>query len=1045
MKFHKTIILLFLLILTDSFAFASNNFTAGMTRLNIGNFLIFSGRNSDRDRMIASNFNMPGFVPYKAKEKLVNNEDGDNYHVFKSVFSISEDSEDKNLTLYISYFDMPVFIRINDIIIYRKGLIPKSGQGIYSTGNQAAVDVPLARDLIYYNKENSLVIEIFPLYEDSPLPELSIAEYKDNASKVFFKNLFNVYLVIAAQFLAMLVAIYHLGSFISSGCKDKKYIFFSFLSLSFALAYANIGFSFDSDYYTVIIKITRCFQLLSFGFYSLYIIESSGLFFKQKQYIITGIIIYSIICVAFVAFQKDKHTVSLVFSFITNVYIVPLLLLCIVFPVISIVVKKNYMVAAQLFTTLLVSAASLRDMVFLNNASQPLFWYTPYAFLFLIMVIYGILVKQQAEVIAANHAKSAFLASMSHEIRTPMNAITGMAELLLRRDLPEEVRNNVLDIKQAGHNLISIINDILDFSKIEAGKLEIIPVEYSFAPLLNDTVNIIRMRLAQKPIRFFTNIDSTIPNSLIGDELRLRQIMLNLLSNAAKYTEKGHISLTITVEKRDGGQVWLEITVTDSGKGMKPQDVAKLFGDFVQVDTKRNRGIEGTGLGLAITKKLCEAMGGGISVESEYGKGSIFTVRIPQGINSADPFAAVENAADKKVLVYEGRTTYAQSVCWSLRNMGVPHTMTATVEEFADALLREEWAYVFSGYGLYEKIQPLMDRSDAAFPGGKKPSLALMSEWGTEAPVPNVRFVALPTQSLSIANVLNGAEETKSSVESFAGIRFIIPHARLLVVDDIAINLKVAEGLLAPYHAIVDTCLSGAEAIEMVKHRHYDLVFMDHIMPEMDGIEATAVIRKWEQEQLKKNKSVEFPQETPILSEPFTVPIVALTANAVVGMKEMFIEKGFNDFLSKPIDISELDEILGRWIPEDKKTDNVPPSPLPAASRLLTIPGIDVRRGIALVGGKEAMYRKLLSLFCTDAKQRMALLKDSAEDITAIANQSHALKGVTANLGAAEISAEAAQLEAECKAGNRDYLKSSLDDFIKHLAELVSNIERNLA
>jgi class 3 adenylate cyclase len=396
MKFQKIATLLFLLALANSIAFASNDFVPGMARLEIGDFLIYSGRNSDRERMIAANFNLPGFMAYN-REKLVNNKDGDNYHVFKSFFTISEDFKDKDITLYINRFDMPVIIRLNDIVIYRKGLRLETETGVYSTGEQVATDLPLARDLINYNKENSLVIEVFPMYETNSLPELSIAEYKDNASKVFFKNLLNVYLVMAAQFLAILVAIYHFGSFISRGCKDKKYIFFSFLSMSFALAYANIGFSFDSNYYLVLVKITRCCQLLCFGFYSLYIIESSGLFPKQEKYIVTGIIIYSIACVAYIAFQEDKYAVSLAFSRTTNIYMIPLLLLCIVFPVISIILKKNLMIIPLLLTTLIVAAASLRDMLLLSNAVQPLFWYVPYAFLLLIIVIYGILVYEESD------------------------------------------------------------------------------------------------------------------------------------------------------------------------------------------------------------------------------------------------------------------------------------------------------------------------------------------------------------------------------------------------------------------------------------------------------------------------------------------------------------------------------------------------------------------------------------------------------------------------------------------------------------------------
>ena len=514
--------------------------------------------------------------------------------------------------------------------------------------------------------------------------------------------------------------------------------------------------------------------------------------------------------------------------------------------------------------------------------------------------------KEEAETVS--RIKSSFLANMSHEIRTPMNAISGMSELLLRRDLPEDARAEVQDIKQASINLISIINDILDFSKIEAGKLEIINSRYMLSSLVNDTVNIIRMRLLEKPIRFFTNIDGDIPNSLVGDEVRLRQIILNLLSNAAKFTEKGHISMSIIANKRTESHVWIRISISDTGMGIKEEEQTKLFSDFLQLDSKRNRNIEGTGLGLAITKRLCIAMGGEISVKSEYGIGSEFTVIIPQYIESQIPFAKVEDPLQKRVLVYEGRTVYARSLAWSLENLGVPHTVVSDFNDFASAIGQEEWFYVFSSYGLYHKIKPLIENT--IYSNKKHPPLALMVEWGTEAYIPNVRFVSLPAQSLSIANTLNGKTDSRDffdNTSAGASIRFTIPGARLLVVDDLPTNLKVAEGLLAPYKAEVDSSLSGAEAIELIKQRaeqdeDYDLVFMDHMMPEMDGIEACEAIRAWE------------------LEHPKSVPIIALTANAVSGMRELFLEKGFNDFLAKPIDISKLEEILDRWIPREKRS-----------------------------------------------------------------------------------------------------------------------------
>jgi CheY-like chemotaxis protein len=318
---------------------------------------------------------------------------------------------------------------------------------------------------------------------------------------------------------------------------------------------------------------------------------------------------------------------------------------------------------------------------------------------------------------------------------------------------------------------------------------------------------------------------------------------------------------------------------------------------------KKNLSIEGTGLGLAITRQLCIAMGGKISVKSEYGAGSVFTVIIPQDIESETPFATVEEPEKKKVLVYEGRAVYAKSACWALENLNVPYTMVTNQDDFAAALYREEWFYVFSGYGLQDRIDLVMERG--TFPQGKKPPLALMIEWGIEANIPGARFMSIPVQSMSISNVLNGISDSKDYVKSSDVIRFCYPRARLLVVDDIDINLMVAEGLLTPYQATVDTCTSGLQAIELVKHNEYDIVFMDHMMPEMDGIETTAIIRAWEKEQHLHKQ----------------VPIIALTANAVVGMKEMFIKSGFNDFVSKPIDVSKLDEMLDRWIPKEKREE----------------------------------------------------------------------------------------------------------------------------
>ena len=685
----------------------------------------------------------------------------------------------------------------------------------------------------------------------------------------------------------------------------------------------------------------------------------------------------------------------------------------------------------------------------LNHAMNTVFFsmLSLILFLFIIINIFAArsenaMEKQNMQLIEANRkaesasrAKSDFLAKMSHEIRTPMNAITGMAELLLRGELSCEARSHARDIKQAGNNLVSIINDILDLSKIEAGKLEIIPVQYMLASLINDTVNIIRMRLMEKPIRFFTNIDGNIPNSLIGDEVRIRQILLNLLTNAAKYTEKGHIGVTIAMDKQDDKQVMLRMDVADTGIGIKPEHQANLFNEFVRVDMKKNQGIEGTGLGLAITSRLCAAMGGKLSMKSEYGSGSVFTVIVPQSIESQEPFAVVEEPEKKKVLVYESRIIYAKSICWSLENMKVPYKMVTNQNEFASSLYNEEWFYVFSGYGLYKRIKPLMERNDSVYCGGKKPQLALMVEWGTEAYIPDVRFISIPIQSLSIANTLNSKADNYNYFEvtgSSGVICHTFPNARLLVVDDIATNLKVAEGLLSPYNAKVDTCLSGAEAIELVKQNKYDLIFMDHMMPEMGGIEATAAIRKLEMRNEVSGKNGK------------QIPIVALTANAIAGMREMLMENGFNDFISKPIDVSKLDEILDKWITDKEQITNNKEQIInkEEQNQILAILGVDVQKGVALLRGSMTAYKKILIMFCKDVSERLPQLQKipDADTLQAFIIQVHSLKSVSASIGAQEVSSHAADLEAAGKAANMAFIREHLPDFTLQLAELVKNI-----
>ena len=387
----------------------------------------------------------------------------------------------------------------------------------------------------------------------------------------------------------------------------------------------------------------------------------------------------------------------------------------------------------------------------------------------------------------ANKAKSNFLANMSHEIRTPMNAIIGMSEIILQdKSLPEKTLSQVNEIHIASNSLLGLINDILDISKIEAGKYELIPADYELASLLNDVSCIISVRVQDTNTRYELHVDPTMPGKLWGDEVRIRQILLNILGNASKYTEKGSITLTAGWN-HDEKDTRIFFDVKDTGIGIKPENIEYIFGEFNQVDTRRNRNIQGTGLGLSISKRLAEMMDGEITVESEYGKGSTFHIVLGQQIKEYVPIG----------------------------------------EDTVKALRTNQ--YTTTSY--------------------------------------QSRIQTIPR-----------------------------PDARVLIVDDMKLNLMVASGMMKNYGMKIDTAGSGKEAIEMVQKQDYDIVFMDHMMPEMDGVDTTRRIRE-------------------LGGKYKDLVIIALTANVLGEAKELFSEEGMQDFLGKPISLKALNEIMDKWLP----------------------------------------------------------------------------------------------------------------------------------
>ncbi len=419
--------------------------------------------------------------------------------------------------------------------------------------------------------------------------------------------------------------------------------------------------------------------------------------------------------------------------------------------------------------------------------------------------------KEQKEIAdSASEAKSRFLANMSHEIRTPINAVLGMDEMILRESKETSIRTYAADIMSAGKTLLSLINDILDFSKVEEGKMEIIPVQYDLSSLINDLVNMTRDRAVRKGLKFDIEVDSHIPHFLIGDEIRIRQCALNILSNAVKYTEEGSVCLKVSYEKKDDRNILLGFAVEDTGIGMKENDIEKLFSPYNRIDEKRNRTIEGTGLGMSITRELLSLMGSELSVKSEYGKGSEVSFLVKQQVTG-----------------WEEIGDYTSRFNESRRDMSDYHEL------------------------------------------------------------------------------------------------FHAPDARILVVDDTEMNLTVITSLLKKTMIRIDTATSGRDAIMLASTNSYDALFIDHMMPGMDGIETLRHLRE-------DGKN----QET---------PAIALTANAVSGARDMYLEAGFTDYMSKPVDGERLESVLKKLLPADKLkkveniTDTVENVQAPSRSRILVV------------------------------------------------------------------------------------------------------------
>ena len=536
--------------------------------------------------------------------------------------------------------------------------------------------------------------------------------------------------------------------------------------------------------------------------------------------------------------------------------------------------------------------------------------------------------KQQAE--NANKAKSDFLANMSHEIRTPINAVMGMNEMILRECPDKGIREYAQNIESASHTLLSLINDILDFSKVEAGRMDIVPAEYELSALISDVANMVQLKAENKGLAFVLEVADDLPAKLYGDPTRVRQVMINILNNAVKYTNEGRVTLQLTrgdtIRMASGGAsadsrpaMMLQVVVKDTGIGIKEEDKAKLFKDFVRLDMNKNRNVEGTGLGLALTHRLTRLMGGNIQVDSVYGQGSIFTVSLPQGL------------VDEELL----------------GNFAEQHRRRMAA--------RQQY---------HEK--------------------------------------------------------------------FIAPEAHVLVVDDNRMNRFVVKSLLKNTRVQVTAVGSGAECLRLLGEEKFDLVLLDHMMPEMDGIET---LQRAKQAGLVAG-----------------LPVIALTANAIVGSREKYIAVGFTDYLSKPIEGSSLEEMLAKYLPKEKLQaasaeavaaaertaapaaaavpaaavpEAGPPEKAPVEAAAAGDAAIDTKLGREFSADDDEIYSEMLEMFAEGREEELEKIETAlaAGNWKNYTTGVHALKSTALNIGARTLSERAKALEMAGKKGEEAYIR----------------------